>query len=390
MRMNQIHKTLVVRFMITMAFCLSLPVLAGAYVTGPCANCHTMHNSSNGTTLTTGTTYGDAAAPNLLRGDCLGCHMSTTSATINVSNGTTTPIVYNTVPPATELAGGNFYWTNSDGSNTAADHNRGHNVKGIATADMLPYAPGANSPCAGSCHVSLVADVSPGQETGLATATGCQGCHLRVGHHVRNSLEGGPADGAGDAFRFLGGHDTSLTGPVNSLQGANEDPDWQFTTGPNDYNLYWGGDAVDNVKPMSIGRFCAGCHSAFHSTGRATGLGPSNGGDRDIDVVNTPTPWLRHPTDVHLPGVGVDGEFARLFDTPGNYDPAMPFARAAGTLRTAPLDSPDQVMCLSCHKAHGSQYPNALRWDYTTTIAHVGGPNLDTGCFYCHREKDDP
>jgi len=49
----------------------------------------------------------------------------------------------------------------------------------------------------------------------------------------------------------------------------------------------------------------------------------------------------------------------------------------------------DCVMCLSCHRPHGSPYPDMLRWDYTEQIAGGGGLTDDRGCFYCHTKKND-
>jgi hypothetical protein len=48
------------------------------------------------------------------------------------------------------------------------------------------------------------------------------------------------------------------------------------------------------------------------------------------------------------------------------------------------------VMCLSCHRAHGSPYNDMLRWDYDGMVAGngSGGGNDGTGCFKCHSEKD--
>jgi predicted CXXCH cytochrome family protein len=60
------------------------------------------------------------------------------------------------------------------------------------------------------------------------------------------------------------------------------------------------------------------------------------------------------------------------------------------TNRTANIGTGDQVMCLSCHKAHGSKWPNALRFDYTGMDAHLGTGTRTDGCFFCHRLKDDP
>ncbi|MBA1340609.1 MAG: hypothetical protein C5S40_00525 [ANME-2 cluster archaeon] len=83
----------------------------------------------------------------------------------------------------------------------------------------------------------------------------------------------------------------------------------------------------------------------------------------------------------------------------GTYDPNVPVARPAGagfdwggnpssvvTLGT------DMVMCLSCHVAHGSQYPDMLRWDMEDMIVGTRPPEEEVGdgkgCFKCHTDKN--
>ncbi|HHN64450.1 MAG TPA: hypothetical protein ENK09_03715, partial [Nitrospirae bacterium] len=95
--------------------------------------------------------------------------------------------------------------------------------------------------------------------------------------------------------------------------------------------------------------------------------------------------WLRHPSGIELPSNGEYGAYT-------TYDPNVPVARKdAVTLSTysGPSDTvtpgQDKVMCLSCHRAHGSPYKDMLRWDYDNIIAGGGGSG---GCFTCHSTKN--
>ena len=112
--------------------------------------------------------------------------------------------------------------------------------------------------------------------------------------------------------------------------------------------------------------YCVGCHGEFH-----TQLdGNSN--------------WIRHPSDAVLPNTG---EYTAYTD----YDPNVPVARpdlAAITSTGSVANNADMVMCLSCHRAHGSPYDDMLRWDYSGMVAGGGGTASGTGCFKCHSEKD--
>lgn len=407
--MEAINKSRLTLFLMLAVAYLLLPAVVEARVSGPCADCHTMHSSQNGVTTT--------ANDQLLNMDCVACHSSTTGLTIVDRPGGTSaplpgntgvPIVYN-INGATDsgtgkyLAGGNFYYLVAGG-----DETHGHNVKGISAPDTLlsgagEYAPGAISGnrCAGSCHQSLASDLTAGG-TPLSTPygggvydSGCTGCHLYTGHH--SPLDG--SNGGGDAYRFLGGHGgDGLVGVVqNNVGGAGgtlfEDSDWEQTTVWPDVNKYKSQTTDSPVSnELSIGRFCAGCHSSFHAYGNTNDamFNPGevdNHGDRDATPNNNF--WLRHPTNVPIPAAGIAGTDYEILNTVG-YSADIPVARAPAVMNQALIQPGfDQVFCLSCHRAHGSPYPDALRFDYSGVVAHTGGPGLDNGCFFCHRTKDD-
>ncbi len=375
-----------------------------AFVSGPCSDCHTMHNSVenapvaqyyDASTLTLTTTApGSPAIESLLKSDCVVCHSHASASTYDLPGGATVPVVYTTGAPAGAVtAGGNFYYTTPGGGG----NNYGHNVRGIADQDTILRAPGAGSiGCAGSCHDSLTftdANTTPASGSGVRT-NGCQGCHLKVGHHAKNTgTEGGTIpDGPGDAYRFLSGHDDGLVGYVRNGQGAWEDDDWELTTTATSSNLYLAQANNPEKHPyISIGRWCAGCHADFHAYGAVEELtGLSNGGDR---VINNPgiNPWLRHPTNVPLNSAAMPGvdDWDWVDGLTVSYDPNYPVARVNMGRPMPPYDASDQVMCLTCHKAHASEFPNSLRWAYNASdsTAHTGG-NRTTGCFFCHRTKD--
>ncbi|MDY7001161.1 MAG: hypothetical protein SVS15_05190, partial [Thermodesulfobacteriota bacterium] len=102
---------------------------AWAAVSGPCANCHTMHNSQEGDSMAFDGSSGPY--PALTRGTCLGCHGQNTAS--NMVNGI--PQVYHT--DATDLAAGNFRYIVTGGDA------KGHNVVAIDGVDAtLTQPPG--------------------------------------------------------------------------------------------------------------------------------------------------------------------------------------------------------------------------------------------------------
>jgi len=325
-----------------------------------------MHNSQGGSpvardgtgvgwngsgTLTGGSLQGPMNQ--LLVTSCVGCHTSATSSTIVDLGDTRIPIVYNTVPPVNPLAGGNFYWVAQGSSYDAY----GHNVYGIAAVDsILSDAPGRQSGTCSSnaCHNSL----ATAPNTTQRDKNGCQGCHFLTAHH----------DDSKPWYRFLKGHNSD-----DDYVTGIEDPDWEQNpvAGHNRYQGYEG--PLDNPGwsleyTHSISGFCGGCHGTFHKSS----VGPNPG-------IGSSSPWLRHPTDIILNDKG--GEYTG-YDTIGNYSTEAPVAwldPSNPTLESA------VVMCLSCHRPHGSSQPDMLRWDYGTMVASGGGSG---GCFTCHTTKD--
>ena len=164
-------------------------------------------------------------------------------------------------------------------------------------------------------------------------------------------------------YRFLAGH-------VNEGVHGYEDGDWQNTSGAGDHNEYKGnanesGTGLWNTDTMTA--YCTGCHWDFHSD------------------MGGASPWLRHPSDALIPN---SGEYASAFwasGGTGTYDPDVPVARQTlpdSPLSTVALNS-DMVMCLSCHRAHGSQYDAMLRWDYKNSSLSTAFE----GCNKCHTSK---
>lgn len=315
-----------------------------ARVTGPCANCHTMHNSQNGSPINAG-----GPQNTLLTTNCVGCHSSTSSSTIVTLGSTQIPIVYNTVVPTNPLAAGNFYWVRSGGGNDRM----GHNVYGISATDAtLTVAPGKTAGCASSCHYTL-ADPPNANNLNLG---GCQGCHVSVSHHTDKGW-----------YRFLANQNHDPNAYVTGI----ESPDWEQNPSASNHNKYHGTTDVYSAGAAlqtehTVTAFCQGCHGAFH--------GPQVG----TNGMGSASPWIRHPTDVALP---TTKEYAN-YDPTTNYSVQAPVAwiDPANPTRATAI-----VMCLSCHRAHGSPYPSMLRWDYTTMVANGGGTG---GCFTCHTQKN--
>ncbi len=350
---------------------VSIPAASFARVSGVCSNCHTMHNSQNGAAVAASGPYST-----LLAGDCVGCH-SAASPDTGIDAVTGAPIVYNTGGAPSYgagnqgLAGGNFYWV------AQGDDTKGHNVFAANADDNLTVAPGAVTSSCGAqcCHNNL-----DGTNTMYGTRQGCSKCHMMgnaagpKGYHHKDDT--GPLiDSAGEGwYRFLDGH---MAGTGSGVSGI-EDSNWQYTSSANDHNEYLGfsgtKDSAGGFSALgnTMTGFCCGCHGNFH-------IQQSSGA------------WSRHPSDAVIPN---SGEYATAFGAGGGvgtYDPNVPVARPTLAGWTEASSSvtlgTDLVICLSCHKPHGSPYSDMLRWNYSDMIA--GDTGKSGGCFTCHTQKND-
>jgi len=360
---------------------LSIPETSLAAITGPCVNCHTMHNSQGGSAMATygadGKPWkGTSPLPALTRGTCLGCHGYGGAQKIVTIGGSEIPQVYHT-DGSGDLAGGNFAYVLGTKGGGASDA-KGHNVKDIGDADATLNAPPGLLPESG--HNMIITDTN-------LTCTGYIGCHgtrsgsfpgiagIKGAHHQNVDGKCDTADTVANSYRFLLG--------VKGLEN-NGTYKWQNYNADH-HNEYFGATTPmivscanschlgpsGAVKPPNntISGFCATCHGRFHDP---------------TEIGGTSSPFKRHPSDIVLPS-----------DVNKEYKDYTSYSVEAPVGRTTVPDSPsstvtpgtDVVTCLSCHAAHATNYPDLLKWDYDTMVVGGGGSG---GCFTCHTQKDNP
>jgi len=330
---------------------------------GICKDCHTMHYAQR-LLETEGAVSRPPAIPTagLTTKDCVGCHAQGGSYSITKEG---IPQVYHT--DANDLAAGSFkYVEDSDA--------KGHNVYGISGISADRVLDGRIPPGYSSSYDPAIPTKYTANRYSQVTCAGTFGCH-------------GNRDYVDQADAVFGAHheidDCLKFGTINEVyQGANvgtsyrflyrvkggEDDDWQYTKSPTDHNEYKGAEFGNRTGQTwstvdTISELCAECHGDFHSS---SGIGSGS-------------PWSRHPTDKTLPG---SGEYVLYIAYSEEGKVTAPVART--TIPNAPSSTvtpgADSVMCLSCHRAHGSSYPDILRWDYTNM-------GKGEGCLTCHTEK---
>lgn len=277
---------------------------------------------------------------------CVQCHASMT----NVNNGRagSFPYVYS---HSTDLAGGNFYHVASKGNRY------GHNVAGFGDIPRDSInAPGINNnsldfratqlTCAGKygCHGDRQW-VSPREAMGNA-------------HHDYDPAQSRNGLSVATSYRFLLG--------VAGREMNDDGSKWEFSVSSSKHNEYQGSGST--LDPKSISYLCGQCHGS-------DAIGNSTGNFHGRSGTGSGSPWKRHPTDMVIP----TGEFAGYTI----YNPAVPVARINVNAVTDPslvnvYSRNEVIMCLSCHRAHGSPYPSILRFEYGE---HTSATN---GCLTCH------
>ena len=361
-------------FLIILTAIIALPTLCLGSVKGRCSDCHTMHNSEEGSPVAFSLDSSNKPVPRelpfkrLLKTDCVGCHSNAGSKTIVSMGDSQIPIVFNllepTYPPdgssSSCLAGGNFYWAVQNGDQY------GHNIYNISGQDLrlggsIP-APGGSSigsdTCA-TCHRTLATE-----------ETGCNGCHVPRHHATGSNIVTGADEGW---YRFLGSvmqRSDEAVSPPEGVVGI-EAPDWEQNLLGGNHNVYQGNTApyASYLDSGTIDQKCAGCHGLYHND-TATG-----------------SVWIRHPVSVVIPD---SGEFTGYT----SYNPLVPVARQNVSEVDDNFSSinrgSDVVSCISCHRAHGSPYPAMLRWPYRAWpgIDPVTGQAAINGCAVCHTSKD--
>ncbi len=357
-------------------------------IVGQCSNCHTMHNSEDGSPVAKDNSGSTTATPNerLLKAGCVSCHMAAPGQVKDNGYG---PAVLHTGDPGGQgpgatNAGGDFYWVD------AGSDSMGHNVIDLPNNSGVDPALGMTPP--GFDETATPGALGDGQINGGSstwstqlTCAGANGCHGR--HNTANKFEAMQGTHHSNSSGILSSP-TTIGSSYRFLSGiaGTEDTDWQWTASSTDHNEYKGiHDGTDRQYDITtteysdkstISYLCSKCHGAFHAKAA-----------NDSSYAAGSDPWRRHPTDIELPATGEYSAYNP--DNGGNYSIETPVGRttleAAADTVTPGTDNAI-VICMSCHRAHGSDQPDLLRFDYSSIQAGTG--TVDSGCFNCHTTKN--
>ncbi len=302
---------------------------------GACNMCHTMHNSQDGALVDPDSPNGNQyllvdSTPSDV---CLQCHAGFVSNTLGTDPAN----------PPTEVGAGNFVFlledNLNDGYNGALSpipgDKAGHNVQapgwGLNADGTLTTSPGGSFP---------------------ANELGCTSCHDPHGN---------------DSFRMLNG-----TGPVqNGLFSF--DSAAPMAVG---LSIYHGSERQDRHTAYNAGMsaWCGNCHGDFHANDTKF-KHPANEAI-GADVATTYNLYLGTSDPA-----GGSAPTAYLTQVPFE-DPGVVYTGTAGP------GAASRIMCLSCHRAHGSSAPSAGRWDFNVT--YLADDGVESGSYPLPNPYGDP
>ncbi|RJQ52026.1 MAG: hypothetical protein C4526_08865 [Nitrospiraceae bacterium] len=414
-----------------------------------CTDCHTLHNSEDGAASAISAAYGNTNGNGhlLYRGDitdmCLSCHKEgqNTSATAAlpsvVNSGWVAPIVMTLdgVDKANmSMPAGDFYYSN-------ADPKKGHNPAFTYDVTAMPAAATslfmAGDPTLGS--------TPPGNQGSWTekewSCHSCHGMHQRfsptytawrqVKRKVNNIVHTGCDQTVGtvDATGYCDAAKVGTTAAgyeaIKSNSRGYIDPATlaynatRADLNPNEGASLWAdeSDTNKNVYRGGFSSFCSTCHGNFHGGNGETRT--TANANTIAAVSGTKTEWVKHPTNVKMneanSSYGITTYTKQVSNqqstspNPVGYDWKYPLVQPDADFTVAvtagsaadPLTAigDDRIMCLTCHKAHASQFENMTRWDTNahsfiedgmtdpaTGAVWAGGDNPAFGCGKCHQK----
>lgn len=297
-----------------------------------CSGCHTMHNSQNGALIDPLHPAGNAYLLKVgnASDQCLSCHAAYGQFDGGIGYG----------------PGGDFYWLtktytwSSHGTKTSKGESHGHNIvspaNGLVVDATLAHAPGGDF---------------------LSTRLGCTSCHDPHGNESFRLLYGD--EGPGPVYDG-GRYDFAHAAP---LAKGNS----RTTTVGNGNET----DAKHTVYKSGMSNWCANCHPNFHS-------------DITNNFVHTEEDMGSTVAATYNAYVNTDDQVSG--DQATSYRGLIPFeavnvdlATADPTNYTKGPDGVDQVMCLTCHRAHASAFDDAGRWDMDAAFIADSHPQATDG-----------
>lgn len=334
-----------------------------------CDSCHTMHNSSGGVKMTVNNQATGAGNAYLLQGSdqsstCLKCHSAATLGSYKVA---TNPIPAAGIPPVQFTPGGDFSWLQKT-FGTSLGERHGHNIIagdfGYVVDAKLATAPGGSYPAANlacsSCH-------DPHGKYRIMDAAGTT--VATTGKPIFDSGSYGVLPTATEAvgvYRLLAGVGYQPVSLSGNFAFANNVP---IAVAPSTYNRSEATSDTRVAYGQGMSEWCSNCHSGLHNVNYPTSLihPAGNGAKFSSDIVNN---YNSYKASGDLTGTIATSYSSMVPYEEGITDLAT---LAANGATTTGMSTSNNVMCLSCHRAHASGWDSMTRWNNKAEFLTLAG-----------------
>lgn len=351
-----------------------------------CDGCHTMHNSSGNAKMTVNNLPTGTANAYLLQGSdasstCLKCH-SSGGASPSGYRIATYPTPAAGVAPVQMTPGGDFSWVQkaynwvtsrgTNGSSVAERH--GHNVVAsdfsYVADSKLTTSPGGNYPASSlacsSCH-------DPHGKYRIMDAAGTT--VATTGKPISHSGSYGELPTASEAvgaYRILGGSGYLPKSMAASpgLAFANNVP---IAVAPSTYNRSEATTETRVAYGQNMSEWCANCHAGLHNDAYPTNLRhpAGNGAKFSTDIVAN---YNSYKASGDLTGTIATAYTSMVPFEEGTSDLATLASHAVNDgSQTGGASTSNNVMCLSCHRAHASGWDSMTRWNMKSDYLTIAG-----------------
>ena len=391
---------------------LSLVILAAASVTiglsgmayafhdggvAYCDGCHTMHNSSGNVTILKGGKQFQGVAY-LLKGSdqsstCLNCHSGTTLSSYHVM----TYPVPTASAPVNRTPGGDFAWLGKSyaavGHGSASPGERhGHNVIavdfGLVADSTLTTAPGGSYSANGTNNFGCQSCHDPHSSARIIDANGTI-AYSAVGQKTLPILGSGSYGAAPTATEAVGVY--RLLGGVNYLPMSypggpafvNAPP---VAVAPSAYNRTESATETRVAYGKGMSEWCSNCHTNIHdnNTGTANTAFIHPAGNGALLTASANISGQSTSIAAIYNAYKMSGDLTNTQAT--SYTSMVPYEEGTTTIATlaghavtngsqtsGPITGTENVMCLSCHRAHATGFNSLSRWNNNAEMLTVAG-----------------
>ena len=390
------------------------------------------YNSTTGTYTTSYTGTPLTGNSFLLQGSdpsstCLNCHANKSASGIAIM--TYGPTIGPGSPPLQRTPGGDFGWMaanyNASGKTGNGPTNHGHNI--VAQDYGLPFAAAPNTYAPGgsylstslyctSCHnphSNTRAVCNPGTAGPTSSCFVTSGLTKSVPPIIGSGSYGavGTSTGAVGVYRLLGSqgywpmsYGNTSVAFVNPAPVAVAPSSWNQTEASSDVRVAYG---------MGMSEWCANCHLQIYNNGKSSYSTGSSGGGYTTTGGSHIHPAFQGALLIAMANMSgnTSNSYAAIYNayvTTGNltgsqsnsYTSFVPYEEGTGDVSSAglaaaghvganayksgpcagpgPTTGNENVMCLTCHRAHASGFPQGTRWNMAEYVTSGTGYSISS------------